>query len=149
MVRLCCLEAGRFMWMRGSLQPPLNYPIFIHAEIMAEFVEQGGVDFLTKDLFLSLRLFPKILQKQDDLWRQRNCRAFLVGEFGADKQTECVRLDAVAELPAVRVAFEGHWQSFSSSAQRRGHGRKRGLDFFNGQRVQSSPIYFHGESLNR
>jgi hypothetical protein len=84
---------------------------------MAEFMENGCVDFVTENL-IRFRLLPEIFQEQNDL-RRRGHRV-LLGKLRADEQAQRQR-NAIGLQRAIRPALEGDG-NFSPFAQRRGQG---------------------------
>lgn len=87
------------------LQPTLEQIILIQSEIVSEFVQVSRVNLVEEDFFVLLREIPKVLQKQNNLWRHWQLTFF--DELRSRKQAERIRLDAVGDESGVRCVLEG------------------------------------------
>ena len=92
---------------------------------MAKFVKEGGVNFFEELVLAGFDLVPDIVEKQDDLWRQRQRGLFLIGELGADEEPEGVGFDGIPQLGAIGAALESDRQRLGTLLQRCG---ERGED---------------------
>ena len=125
----------------GLFQSPFRQFVLAQAKIMTQLVQKSRVNFVPKNLLIALGEIPKILQKQNNLWRQRNIS--LVGKFRPREQAQRVWLNSICLQTGVRLAFKRHWQLFRTLAQRLRQRRLRRLDLRQRHLLQMFPIRVH------
>jgi hypothetical protein len=116
---------------------------FIEAEVVPQFVEIGGADFLLERGDVRIRVVPKAFEEEDDLGRQRGEGGAGLRQFFAHEKAERVRRDAVVLPFGADLRFVGDGQGLSASAQRFGKATHGFPDLGFGQLQESGPMVRH------
>lgn len=110
----------------NSIQIAVGEVVFVEAQIVAEFVEQGAPHLFAVELGVVMDVFPDVFKIQNDLRGQGVRTGVGLGEGFADEQTEGVRLNLFS-------LYFGRWRPLADDGHGIGlfaqEGRKRAKGF--------------------
>jgi len=115
--------------------------VLVQPQIMPQLVQKSCSYLFPKNQLVSARKSPEVVQKQNNLRRQRNVAFF--GKFRPRKQSHCVRLNPLRLQFQVWPALKHHRQLFHPRPQRFGQCRNRRPDLLRRDRTQFFPIDVH------
>jgi hypothetical protein len=75
----------------GSLEAALAHLVLVPAEVVAEFVEKGGADFIAVVVFFATSPFPEIAEEKADAWEL--LRTGLIHRRGAFEKPEFIAVE--------------------------------------------------------
>ena len=116
-----------------SIQIPKREIVLVEAEEMAEFMEVGRADFLTKSQGIAFGEVPKIIQIENNPRGRVGEAGVGLEAAGALKKAKEVRLETLLQHGLVRHALVKRNDRFGSGAK---FGRQAGTDFLDVRRSQ-------------
>jgi len=100
----------------ASVQAAVGEIVFVEAQVMAEFVQEGVADIFKEEFFVALCHVPNVLEVKDDLLGHRR-RVQLFRVVRSDKKPERVLFDAISDQFARGFAFVNNRDAFRLLAQ--------------------------------
>ena len=92
----------------GLIEVPEGKVVLVKTEEVAEFVQVGGANLLTKDIRVALGKIPKILEVENDAGRGVGGDRVSFQATGAFEETEQIRFKTLVEDRGIRnVLIEG------------------------------------------